>query len=431
MEGRLKKLFNRRKGEDGYEEDEQQSSPLSQHRAHGATALATDSALHSSPYEAATAGGPPVTGIYPIRGNNASSPVVGSGNLARSAGQHRAGADPSLNHSSNQNTYHYGAPPPTRRPIASPDNTNSASDIYGTGPLPGMAMSAGERGGARARQNDGNPSQDFSSLNLGGGEGKFLPQGEEIASLANPCLAPRSSTQPQVPSYAPNAYGGSLPSDDISNRHVRNSGRGESQSSYLSATHRESLNQNGGVEGVGRTVPGGPRALHHGSSRGNEDMQTYGSTGQPYSAEALYDTAAQQAQEEADFTRRNPIPRKQVGAPPTNSSAGTYSTTSSQQSSPSHMRHASLQKPLPMAPTGARDDYQGSSFDEERQSRRSTDLRPVPLSVIKGNNRLTADDVVRKASGNSFDTEVIEKIAPGKEHSVFLPKISLLIGRSS
>ena len=209
-----------------------------------------------------------------------------------------------------------------------------------------------------------------------------------------------------------------MPSDDVAGRHVRDTRRGESQSSYLPATYRESSNQIGGVEGAGRIVPGGPRALHHGSSKGHEDVQTYGSTRSPYSAEALYESAAQQAQEESDFTRRKSIPRKQVGAPPTYPSAGPYSTSSSQQSSPSHMRQSSLQKPLPMAPTGARDDYQGSAPDESRQSRRSTDLRPVPLSVIKGSNKLTADDVVRKASGNSFDTEVIEKIAPGKEHSL-------------
>ena len=70
-----------------------------------------------------------------------------------------------------------------------------------------------------------------------------------------------------------------------------------------------------------------------------------------------------------------------------------------------------------MAPTLGTN-YQASPSDEDSHSRRSSELRPVPLSVIKGSNKLTADDVVRKASGNSFDTEVIEKIAPGKEHSV-------------
>lgn len=224
--------------------------------------------------------------------------------------------------------------------------------------------------------------------------------------------------QPHVSSYAPNTYERDLPSNDVASRHVRDSSRGEMQSSYLPASHRESSNQIGGVEAGGRAVPGGPRALHHGRSRGNEDMQSYGSTSSPYSAEALYDSAAQQAQEEADYTRRNPIPRKQVGAPPTNPSAGNYSTISSQQqTSSSHMRQSSLQKPLPMAPTVASDDYQDSASDERGQSRQSTDLRPVPLSVIKQSKKLTADDVVRKASGNSFDTEVIEKIAPGKGHS--------------
>ena len=170
MEGRLKKLFHRKKGDDDYDEDEQQSSPSPHHRAHAATAL-TDSALHGSPYETATPGGPPVTGTYPIRGNNGPSPVGGSGIPTRSSGQQRAGADTSFN----QNSHQYGASPPTRRPIPTPDNANPASDIYGTGPLPGLAMSTGERGGTRPRQNDGDLSQDFSNLNLGSGESECLP----------------------------------------------------------------------------------------------------------------------------------------------------------------------------------------------------------------------------------------------------------------
>lgn len=190
MEGRLKKLLHRRKGNDDYEDDEQYSSSPPQHRAHGVTALETDSTLHSSPYDAAKPGGPPMTGTYPIRGNagvTGSSPVAPSGNFSRSPVQHRTGAETSLN----QNNHQYGASPPVRRPVASPDNASPASDIYGTGPLPGMAMSTGERGGARARQNDADLSRDLSGLNLGMGEGKSIRQSEAIATLAD--LRPSSS----------------------------------------------------------------------------------------------------------------------------------------------------------------------------------------------------------------------------------------------
>lgn len=411
MEGRLKKLFHRKKGEDGYDEDEQQSSPP--HRAPAASTLATDSALHSTPYETAAPAGPPVTGTYPIRGNAGPPPAAATGTPSRGPRQLRTGPDTSFN----QNTHQYGASPPPRRPIPTPVTANPASDIYGTGPLPGQAMSTGERGAVRARQNDGDLSQDFSSLNLGLGEGKSFALNRQIASFADSRVAPRSSTQPQVPSYAPNRYAGSRPSVEFTGRHVRDSSRDEPQSSYLPATYREASNHSGGVEGGGRIVPGGPRALRHGPSRGSEDAQNYGSTNSPYSAEALYDSAAQQAQEEVDLARRRSIPRKQVGAPPTNPSAGTFSPTASQKSTPGHIRQSSLQKPLPMAPTLG-NNYQASPSDEDSQSRRSTDLRPVPLSVIKGSNKLTAEDVVRKASGKSFDTEVIEKIAPGRERSV-------------
>ena len=166
MEGRLKKLFHRKKGEDGYDEDDQQASPPP--RAHAATALATDSALHSTPYETAAPAGPPVTGTYPIRGNAGPSPAPATGSPSRGPRQLRTGPNTSFN----PNTYQYGPLPPPRRPIPTPGNANPASDIYGTGPLPGQAMSTVERGGARARQNDGDLSQDFSNLNLGIGEGK-------------------------------------------------------------------------------------------------------------------------------------------------------------------------------------------------------------------------------------------------------------------
>ena len=202
----------------------------------------------------------------------------------------------------------------------------------------------------------------------------------------------------------------------MNNRNARDASRGNLQYSYLPTAYRESSNQARHVEGADRTVPGGPRALKDSVPRGNaEGQNNNGSRSSPYSAEALYDSAAQQAQEESDLTRRTSIPRKMVRASPTNPSAGTFST-SHQQSPPSQMRQSSLHKPLPTAPPATRDGYQDSAPEEHRSHRPSNDLRPIPLSEIHRGNKLTGDDVVARASSNTYDTEVIETIAPGKEY---------------
>ena len=72
------------------------------------------------------------------------------------------------------------------------------------------------------------------------------------------------------------------------------------------------------------------------------------------------------------------------------------------QNSAQHQRQSSLQKPLPTPlPEVEHSDTQHSS-SRKVASGPGTNLIPA------------AEDVVRRAKGNSYDTEVIEKLAPGE-----------------
>ena len=72
-----------------------------------------------------------------------------------------------------------------------------------------------------------------------------------------------------------------------------------------------------------------------------------------------------------------------------------------------HQRQSSLQKPLPTPlPEVEQSDTQRSSI---RKVANGPSANLIPA----------AEDVVRRAKGNSYDTEVIEKVAPG-EYDYFL-----------
>lgn len=112
-----------------------------------------------------------------------------------------------------------------------------------------------------------------------------------------------------------------------------------------------------------------------------------------------------------DLARQKSIPRKQIGtsahAP---YSSVQYSTSSSPQIG--HSRQQSDLKPLPSAPILSNDGYRD----------RETAATPQPSSILDRSRPITkgymtprdGQEVVDRAKSNTYDTEVIEKIAPGK-----------------
>ena len=129
--------------------------------------------------------------------------------------------------------------------------------------------------------------------------------------------------------------------------------------------------------------PGGPRSM-------------------PQRRQGEYDTGP---------ARQKPMPRKEVGtsAPMSYSSSPPSNYIKDQ---PSHSRQQSASKALPATPVSPTLNHDN----------RAVDTAPQPSSVLDRSRPITrgsaqpreAQDVVNRAKSNTYDTEVIEKIAPGR-----------------
>ena len=125
---------------------------------------------------------------------------------------------------------------------------------------------------------------------------------------------------------------------------------------------------------------------------------------QSRSAQNMQDSTYATQEQEQDLARKRSIPRKEVG---TGAVGQSVNPTTPSATSSTHRRQTSSQKPLPTAP-------------HEQQARRSNDTRaPDVQSQIRDgayvhDGPLSAEEVISRAKGNTYDTEVIEAIAPGK-----------------
>ena len=131
-------------------------------------------------------------------------------------------------------------------------------------------------------------------------------------------------------------------------------------------------------------------------------------THQPQSSAATREPVTGQSQPEQLLSRKRSIPRKEVG------SASAFQSSEHSNTNPSptkpHIRQSSLNKPLPR--------FQGqavSTSEPQPTTAQENTLLTSPLSKpIRG------EDVLDRAQAHSFDTQVIEKVAPG----MFLPTSS-------
>ena len=125
-----------------------------------------------------------------------------------------------------------------------------------------------------------------------------------------------------------------------------------------------------------------------------------------FSSATIYDPEARESKEQAELTRSNSIPRKQVGSPSRSEISGLHSA-----SPKSHFGDPSLSHDLDFrAGKGQTSEYGDSSSS------------PIGLNKL----RLTAKDagvsretgrILEKAQTDSADTEVIESMAPGNFRS--------------
>ncbi len=111
-----------------------------------------------------------------------------------------------------------------------------------------------------------------------------------------------------------------------------------------------------------------------------------------------------------DLARQKSISRKQVGTP-THAPYSPVQPSTSSSPQLSHNQHQSDSKPLPFVPTSSNDGY----------GDHGTPVLSQPSSILDRSRPITkgyaaprdGKDVVDRAKSNTYDTEVIEKIAPG------------------
>lgn len=208
----------------------------------------------------------------------------------------------------------------------------------------------------------------------------------------------------------PNSYANRLtPQDQGSAGQPRDGGFGpanlEVQSPYTYADKRSAQTQGYGAQGEinARAANRGEyRQFAESNPQRSETLGNVTSDGQ----QMLNGQGAYQ-----DLAREKSIPRKQVG----NSAPTPYSSVQSSKASNPQIGHGPRQsdsKPLPSAPTLSDTGY---------GAQESTATPPSP-SVLDSSRPLTkgyaaprdGHEVVDRAKSNTYDTEVIEKIAPGK-----------------
>lgn len=155
------------------------------------------------------------------------------------------------------------------------------------------------------------------------------------------------------------------------------------------------------------------RSIDGSNDRGFSMSQPY--RGDPPSSPRTntYDSSKLQDEDDAGLARQNSVPRKQVGT----SISTPYSSV---QASPppmaqkGHSRQQSYPKPLPSTPSTASHGY------NDRQA----DSSPQPSSILNRSRPISASqpglrdpqDVVDRAKTNTYDTQVVETVAPGQSY---------------
>lgn len=155
----------------------------------------------------------------------------------------------------------------------------------------------------------------------------------------------------------------------------------------------------------------------------NQNIARIRKVNQDDSRQHAYDVPAPQDRYDADLARPKSTPRKQVGT----SANAPYSSAQSQVPSNgqlSHSRNQSAPKPLPSVPVSSTDGHEPRRTEAMPQSTSVLD-RSRPISRVVNGPR-DAQDVINRAQTNTYDTEVIEKVAPGKLAGEYFPCYQML-----
>ena len=365
MASRVKKMFHRKKDENTQQPRERTPNPT-----------ASESALRASLYESTTSGGLPQTGDYPIKGNDSSVMLQqGRRSSVRSSGSHHNAPYQSTTPTQ------YDAARKTPR-LTPPPDLNATDPAYNPyQQIPAMPMGAHEE--RRKRWSRTALSQDFSGLNLDDEEGQpsvYFSACLQVVDFA--VAAPTTVTQTVTTTRTPH----------------------------------QGFNANKNPpQAQGRATPNSNSAR-----LANEDKssaQTLYALRDPGldSQRNPYDKSVQQREQDVDLVRQKSIPRKRVG----NSSNMPYSSVPQPASNTatSHSRKSSATKPLPSVPVPSTNGYASRKLAESSQQPSSILDRSRPIA--RGpTGPCDGQEILDRAKSNTYDTQVIETVAPGQSCGV-------------
>ena len=123
-----------------------------------------------------------------------------------------------------------------------------------------------------------------------------------------------------------------------------------------------------------------------------------------------YESPSLKDEDDTGLARQNSIPRKQIGTSP-NTPYSSVHTSSLTWAQPGQSRQQSSPKPLPSTPVAVSRGYTDRQKDYDSQpSSILNRSRPIPTSQAGPRE---AQEVVDRAKTNTYDTQVVETVAPG------------------
>ena len=149
----------------------------------------------------------------------------------------------------------------------------------------------------------------------------------------------------------------------------------------------------------------------------DQENHQKGQMSQPYRGDSsstprsnAYDSPNPQDEDDRDLVRQNPIPRKQIGAS-ANAPYPSVQASSPPMAQTGHSRLQSGPKPLPATPAATNLGYTDRQTESAPQPS-SILNRSRPISTSQAGSR-DAQDVVDQSKINTYDTQVVETVAPG------------------
>ena len=361
----MKKLFHRKKTSTPSSPD--QTPP----RTRTAGDLNGDPALRTSRYESTSSAALPQTGQYPLKGNNSAVALPGRRSETYSRGHSAGRVEPSPRPSTS--TPYYGSLPAPRVTSASYDHQPSSHRLADRQSESDLANRSQRRQSARYSIP---PVEDFSNLNLDSTQGQADYDDYPLRQHNGPST------------FTPNAQSPAYPVT----RHERPPYE-EGNSSRFQHTGRTEPIQ---ADGDRNRQPRNNARLEHGNQEYYDNA--HGRHGEEYSSRAF----GNQPEQASPRTGSRSISRKEV--PPQLSTARNQSAH------------------LPSSNTEYRSSVRDPQFEDYTRARQEEAFQPSPhvpkdLRSTPPGGRPSARDVVDRAKGNTYDTEVVEKIAPGMLNS--------------